>query len=146
MAAAGAWVTHNLVKQKMAQKLIDFDNDVFVVRLYTSASDINTVADSDASAATNELTTANGYTAGGYTVAGVVTESAGTTKIDFADATWSATGAGITARYAAIINTTLTPDEIIAHCELDATPADVTAPSGNQFLVQIHSNGAIQLI
>ena len=146
MAAASAWVTHNLVKKKMAEKLIDFENDTFVVRLYTSASDIATVTNNDASTATNELTTANGYTVGGAATFGSVVESAGTTTLDFSDASWTASGAGITARYAAIINTQLTPDEIIAHCILDSAPADVTAAAGNQFNIQMHSNGAIQLI
>jgi len=146
MAAASAWETHDLVKKKMAQKLLDFDNDAFVIRLYTSASDIDTIEDNDASAATNELTTLDGYTVGGASTTGSVSEVGGTTTLDFTDTSWNATGSGLTARFAAIIDTTLTPDEIIAHCVLDSTPADATAPSGNQFTVQIHSQGGIQII
>lgn len=146
MAAPTAWEVHDLVKEKMAKKLIDFSTDTHVVRLYTSASDISTPADNDASAATNELTTLDGYTAGGASTTGSVSESAGTTTVDFTDVSWNASGSGLTARYAAIINTQLTPDEIIAHCVLDGTPADVTAVSGKQFIVQFHSNGAFELV
>lgn len=147
MAAPSAWVVHDLVKLKMAQKLIDFDGgDSFVVRLYSSSSDIDTVADNDASAATGELTTLDGYTAGGAATTGSASQSAGTTTIDFTDVSWNASGSGLTARFAAIVDTTLTPDEIIAHSVLDSAPADVTAVSGNQFSVQIHSQGGIRLL
>ena len=145
MAAADAWEVHDLVKEKMAKKLIDFSTDTHVVRLYSSSSDIGTVANNDASAATGELTTANGYTAGGTATTGSVVESAGTTSVDYTNTSWNATASGITARFAAIINTQLTPDEIIAHCVLDGTPADVTADSGFQFTIQFHGNGAFQI-
>jgi len=146
MAAPTAWEVHDLVKEKLAKKLLDFVNDSFVIRLYTSGSDINTPADNDASATTSEVSNANGYSTGGTATTGSVSESAGTTTVDFTDASWNANTSGITARYAAIIDTTLTPDEIIAHCVLDGTPADVTAVSGKQFIVQFHSNGAFELV
>ena len=146
MAAPSAWEIHDLVKEKLAKKLIDFVNDSFVIRLYTSASDVDTVANSDASTATNELTTADGYTAGGTATTGSVSESSGITTLDFTDVSWNATSTGITARLAAIVDTTLTPDEIIAHCVLDSAPADVLAAAGNQFIIQIHSGGALQIL
>lgn len=142
MASPSAWVWHDLAKEKMLRAQIDYDADAFVCRLYTSASDISTTSNNNASTATNELGTANGYTAGGTSITCSVSQSGGSSSVSFTDATWNATGTGITARYAAIIDTTLTPDEIIAHCVLDSTPADVTAVSGKQFTVQFHSNGA----
>jgi hypothetical protein len=146
MAAPSAWIVHDLVKEKLANAEIDFGANAHVVRLYSSSSDIDTVEDNDASAATGELTTANGYTAGGAATTPSVTQAAGTTTVDFTDVSWSATAAGITARFAAIVNTALTPDEIIAHCVLDSAPADVTAPSGNAFNINFHSQGGFQLI
>jgi hypothetical protein len=146
VAAAGAWELHDLAKQKMLTGLIDFDSDSFVCRLYTSASDIGTVANNDASTATNELGTANGYTAGGTAITCSVDETSGIVSVNFTDANWSASGAGITARFAAVIDTTLTPDEIVAHCLVDATPADATAAAGNQFIVQFHANGMFQFV
>jgi hypothetical protein len=142
MAAASAWEIHNTAKLKMFRGEVDFDTNAYTVRLYTSSSDIDDVTISDATAENgNELTTANGYTALGTAVVMTTSESSGIVTIDSADATWNATSSGITARFAALIDTTLTPDEVVAHCLLDAAPADVTAPNGNVFRVQIHANG-----
>lgn len=146
MAASSAWEVHDLAKEKMAIGEIDFDADSFVVRLYTSASNVNETTRADASTATNELTTLDGYTAGGAAIACTVTEAGGIVDVDFADVQWSASGAGLTARYAAVIDTTTTPDEIVAHCVCDGTPADVTAPSGNLFKIQFHTNGLFQIV
>jgi hypothetical protein len=147
MAAATAWEVHHKAKEKMAKADIDFDTAAFQVLLCTSAETVgNDPAENDASTLTNELGTANGYTIGGEATTPTVSESAGTTTVDFTDATWNATGAGITARYAVLIYTTTTPDEIIAHTVLDGTPADVTAANGNQFKVQFHANGAFQIV
>ena len=145
MASPTAWSFHDLAKKKMLIGDLDFDGDAFAVRLYSSGSDIGTDANNDASTATNELTTLDGYIAGGTTVNCTVNEAGGTVDIDFTDATWNASGSGLTARFAALIDTTLTPNEIVAHCTLDSTPADVTAAAGKQFTVQFHSSGAGQL-
>lgn len=139
--AADAWVVHDRFKEYEGDGTIDMDNDTFVVRLYTSASNIATTSVGDATTATNELSTANGYTAGGQTVAGTWTRSTGTVTFDVADAVWTASGGSITARLAAIVDTTTTPDEVVAHTLLDNTPADVTATDGNTFTVQINSSG-----
>lgn len=146
MAAASAWEVHDLAKQKMLIGEIDFDANAFVVRLYTSASDIDDPTLNDASLVTNELTTANGYTAGGTSVTCTVSQASGIVTVDFTDASWDASGAGITARFAALIDTTLTPDEIVAHTLLDSAPADVSASANNKFVVQFHANGMFQLV
>jgi hypothetical protein len=146
MATAEAWVMHGPAKEKIVTGLVDFDGDAFVVRLYTSTSDIDDPTLNDASAITNELTTANGYTVGGTATSCTVSEVSGLVTVDFSDASWDASGGGITARYAALIDTTLTPDEVVAHSTLDTTPADVSAAAGNKFIVQFHSNGLFQLV
>lgn len=142
MAAPSAWIFHDKAKEKAFTGDIDYATDAFVMRLYASTSDIDTVADNDASTATDELSSGNGYSAGGTSLTPTVSEAGGVVTLDSStDASWSATGAGITARFAAIICTTTTPDEIIAHCVLDNTPADVTAVAGKLFVVQFHANG-----
>jgi hypothetical protein len=146
MAAPSAWEVHDVVKDLLAKGSLDFVNDSFVVRLYTSASDVNDPAEGDATAVTNELTTANGYTAGGISTTGSVSSASGVTTVDFADVFWTANTSGITARYAAVIDTTTTPDAVIAHCVLDSAPADVTAAAGKQFMVQFHPNGLALLV
>ena len=139
--AADAWVLHDRFKEYLGDGTVDIDNDTFVVRLYTSASNVATTSIGDATTATNELGTANGYTAGGQTVAATWTRSGGTVTFDVANAVWTAAGGSITARLAAIVDTTTTPDEIVAHSLLDNTPADVTATDGNTFTVDINSSG-----
>ena len=139
--AADAWVVHDRAKEYIGDGTIDVDNDTFVMRLYSSASNIATTSVGDATTATNELATANGYTAGGQTVAATWTRSSGTVTFDVADGQWTASGGSITSRFAAIVDTTTTPDEVICHSLLDNTPADVTATDGNNFTVQINASG-----
>lgn len=139
--AADAWVVHDRFKEYEGDGTIDVDDDTFVMRLYSSASNIATSSVGDATTATNELATANGYTAGGQTVVATWNRSGGTVTFDCADAVWTASGGSITARYAAIVDTTTTPDEVVAHSLLDNSPADVTATDGNTFTVQINSSG-----
>ena len=143
--AADAWVVHDRFKEYAADGTLDLDNDTFVMRLYSSASNIATTSVGDATTATNELSTANGYTNGGQTVAATWVRSSGTVTFDVADAQWTASGGSITARYAAIIDTTSAPDEVVCHSLLDNTPADVTATDGNTFTVQINASGVFTL-
>jgi hypothetical protein len=62
--------------------------------------------------ATNELTTANGYTANGIAIAGktVVYNVSGVTTFDMDDTTvtWTASGAGLTFQYAVLHDDTVT--------------------------------------
>lgn len=139
--AADLWVVHDRFKEYEGDGTIDMDNDTFVMRLYSSASNIATTSVGDATTATNELSTANGYTSGGQTVAATWVRSGGTVTFDVADAVWTASGGSITARFAAIVDTTTTPDEVVAHSLLDNTPANVTATDGNTFTVQINGSG-----
>lgn len=139
--AASAWVVHDKAKQKMLNGTLDLDTDLMEMRLYTSASNISTASLSDASTATNEVAGGTGYAADALTV--TVTESAGTTTVDSTDGQWTAAGGSITARYAAIIDTSATPDEVICHCQLDT--GDVTATDGNTFTVQINASGVFTL-
>lgn len=143
--AADAWVVHDRFKEYMADGTIDLDDDTFVMRLYTSASNIDTTSVGDATAATNELSTANGYTNGGQTVAATWVRSSGTVTWDVANGVWTASGGSITARFAAIVDTTTTPDEVVAHSLLDNTPQDVTATDGNTLTVAPAGTGVFTL-
>ena len=139
--AADAWVLHDNVREFEGDGTIDWDNDSFVMRLYTSASNIATTSVSDATTATNELSTANGYTSGGTAITATWSETGGVATLDFTNASWTATGGSITARFAAVIDTTTTPDRVIAHSLLDNTPADLTATDGNNFNVNFSGSG-----
>ena len=124
--AADAWVFHDRFK------------DAFEMRLYTSASNIATTSVGDATTATNEVT------GNGYAVDSLVTtwtRSGGTVTFDSDDGAFTASGGSITGRYAAVIDTTTTPDEVVCHSLIDNAPADVTVTDGNTLTVQINASG-----
>lgn len=139
--AASAWAVHDKAKQKFLNGGgLDLDTDALVLRLYTAASNIQTTSVSDATTATNELGTANGYTAGGQVITTpTVSEAAGVTTFDCDNAVWTAAGGSITARLAAIVDTTATPDEVICSCSLDAS--DVIATDTNTLTVAMNASG-----
>jgi len=87
---------------------------------------------------TNELSTANGYTAGGATLTSV-TLTKGTNKSIFSSAyvEWTASGGSIAARRAILYLSTgnTSTSALIASILLDNTPADVTATDGNKLRV-----------
>lgn len=142
---ASAFTVTNAIKERMGNKEIDFDLDTFKVVLLSSSSNIAATSD-DATAVTGELSTANGYTAGGVTCNSAWTRSGGTCTFDLTtDPSWTANSGTITARFAAVIDTTPTPDRVVAFCTLDNTPADVTTTSGNTLTLQISSNGVFTL-
>lgn len=141
---ASAWSVVNAFKERLGNAEINLDTDAFVVRLYSSSSNIADTSD-DATAVTNELSTANGYTNGGYTVTPGWTRSTGTCTFDISDPTWTASGGSIVARFAAIVDTTPTPDRVVAWCTLDNTPADVTTTTGNTLTIQISASGVFTL-
>jgi hypothetical protein len=145
--AAGAWVVHDKHKEHLGIQLVNMDTDTFYVRLYTTGSNIATASLNDATTATNEVSGANGYATGGVAISFTSwTESAGTVTFDMPDPYWDATTAGITAYYAAIIDTTTTPYSVVAHCLLDATtPGSVTTSAGNRLTIQIATGGVYTL-
>jgi hypothetical protein len=148
--AAGKWKLFDIAKKRIGDGTFDLDGNTFKVTLHTSASNANTLTNTNSVFAniTNELTTANGYTAGGVTVAATWVESAGVITFDTADAAWTASGGSITARFAVLRGSgTLNGlvDPVLAVCLLDTTPADVTATSGNPFTVQMNASGLLTL-
>lgn len=142
--AAGAWVVTNAIKERIGNAEINFDTDTFKVVLLANTSNIAATSD-DATAVTGELSTANGYTAGGVTVTPTWTRATGTVTFDISDPSWTAAGGSIVARWAAIYDTTPTPDRVVAYCLLDNTPADVTTTTGNTLTIQISASGVFSM-
>ena len=141
---ANAWQVYDVFLAQLGNELHDLNaTDTLKIALLdsgatpASATDVTfTTVDAD------ELTTANGYTAGGDTVAATYATSAGVLTLDVADASWTASGGSITARYAVLWNSSAGgTNDLIAYCLLDNTPADVTATDGNTFTVAIHASG-----
>jgi hypothetical protein len=144
--AAGKWKLPDLAKLALANGTFDLDGNTFKVSLHSSASNANTLTLGSAfSNYTNELSTANGYTAGGITLTSVTyTNSSGTETFTSANPVWTASGGSITARFAVIrASGTLNGivDPVLAVCLLDTTPADVTATSGNTLTLTMNGSG-----
>jgi hypothetical protein len=137
--ASGPWVIYNEFKVAVGAKKIDLTADVFKVALLASTSNAGSAALATAQYATltNELATANGYTAGGVTPGTpTYTQTAGTATFDIADASWTATGT-LTARFAVLYDFTATNKDLVAYMLLDSTPADVVVSTGNTLTIQI---------
>jgi hypothetical protein len=140
--AAGAWTFTDGARTRMLNGTFDFDTDTFKVALFLSTSNIG-AASTTYAGVTNEHANANGYTTGGFSF-GTLTLS-GTTTVtvdDPADAVWTASGGSITARYAVLYES---GGDVVCYCLLDATPADVTATTGNTLTIALHANGIFTL-
>jgi hypothetical protein len=142
--AAGNWIMVDTAKKYVMDGTIDFDTDTIKMALFTSTY-APTVAGTTLYSTTNELTTANGYTAGGVTMTGQVTATGSTTKLTASNnASWTASGGSITARYAVLYksgtaNSITNP--IVGYCLLDTAPADVTVTTGNTLTINTPAGG-----
>jgi hypothetical protein len=113
----------------------DFSSHTFKVGLATGAPDPTHAVRGAGGIDTNELTTANGYTAGGATTTIGITETTGTVTVTATDpAAWTASGAGITFRYAFLYNDTATSpaDALIAYWD---NGSNTTVTAGNTLTV-----------
>lgn len=109
----------------------DFGSHTFKVALSNGTPSAAHVSLSDIT----ELSTANGYTAGGATTTIGISETSGTVTITATDpAAWTASGAGITFRYAALYNDTATSpaDALVAYWD---NGASTTVTAGNTLTV-----------
>lgn len=121
--------------------------NTFKLSLHTSAwTPVNSTNEVFADV-TNELTTANGYTAGGITLGSVaLTQTAGVVKFTSAAAVWTAAGGSIPAWRYGVVRAVGTlngkVDPIVGYFLGDATPADVPATTvGNSLTVTPNASG-----
>lgn len=102
------WYGNGLVA--CLSKKVDWTADTIKVQLHTSTYTPNQDTHAFQSDLTNELSTANGYTAGGVTLTSktrTYQAASNRLELDAADASWTASaGATLTARYAVVIDTT----------------------------------------
>jgi len=137
--AAGAWVFTNGGRTSLLDGTFDIDSDTWKMALFLSTSDLG--AASTTYPATNEHANANGYTTGGVSVT-LSLSGTTTVTVDSTDASWTASGGSIVARFACIYEVS---GNILCYCLLDSTPADVTVTTGNILTVQIHASGVFTL-
>jgi len=139
--AAGAWTFTNAGRTSLLNGTFDIDSDSWKMALFLSTSNIG-AASTTYAGLTNEHANANGYTTGGIAVALTL---AGTTTVTVditTDPVWTASGGSIVARFAAIYEV---GGNVLCFCLLDATPADVTATTGNTLTVAAHASGVFTL-
>ena len=141
---------YNSWKNFMPSDPIDVNSSTFKLSLHTSTYVPNVATDTVFANATNELATANGYTAGGSTLTGVTyTQSGATCTWTAANVVWTASGGSIVARYA-VLRASGTfnghVDPLVAYILMDTTPADVTTTTGNTLTIQWNGSGIWQLV
>lgn len=138
--AAGAWTFTNTGRTSLLNGTFDIDSDTWKMALFLSTSNIG-AASTTYAGVTNEHANANGYTTGGVAI---TLSLSGTTTVtaDSTDATWTASGGSIVARFAVIYEV---GGNVLCYCLLDSTPADVTVTDGNSLTVQIHASGVFTL-
>lgn len=141
MAAPGPWTPYHGFKLRLVDGTLDLNSNTFKVALVASWYTPVVVTHALLADVTNELATANGYTAGGATAANpTATLSAGVVTFDTDNVSWTASGAGITARYAVLyasgtLNGSVNP--LVAYMLLDSAPADVTVSASNTLTINI---------
>jgi hypothetical protein len=140
--AAGNWILYNDFIASAFKKKMDLTADTIKVALVTSASVAINKALVTAQYATidHELTTSGGYTAGGVTPGSPTVTGGGATATiteDIANATWTGSGGGFTARAAVAYDDSATNKDLIAYCLLDSTPADVVIAAGVTLTITI---------
>lgn len=139
-SAAGAWTFTNGGRTSLLNGTFDIDSDTWKMALFLSTSNIGATSTTYAGL-TNEHANANGYTTGGVSVT-LSLSGTTTVTVDSTDATWTASGGSIVARFAVIYEVS---GNVLCYCLLDSTPADVTVTDGNSLTVQIHASGVFTL-
>ncbi len=138
--AAGAWTFTNSGRTSLLDGTFDIDSDTWKMALFLSTSNIG-AASTTYAGLTNEHANGNGYMTGGTSVT-LSLSGTTTVTVDSTDATWTASGGPITARFAVIYEVS---GRVLCYCLLDSTPADVTATDGNTLTVQINASGVFTL-
>jgi len=135
MAAPSAWTFTNNSRTYLLNGTFDIDSDTYKMALFTSSSNLG-AATTTYAGVTNEVSNANGYTTGGVSVT-LSLSGTTTVTVGITDATWNASGSGITARFAAVYES---GGNVLCYCTLDSAPADVTIAAGNSLTVSGSNN------
>jgi hypothetical protein len=131
--AAGTFTLFNAFKEKLGNALIDLDT--------ASVADHAVFADTS-----NELATANGYTAGGVVLTVAWTRSAGTCSFTCDPVSWLVSGSGITARVAVVhADLSVSDKPLVGHLLLEIGNSDVAVTAGNALTITPHPKGLFTL-
>jgi hypothetical protein len=135
MAAPSAWTFTNNTRTYLLNGTFDIDSDTYKMALFQSTSNIG-AATTTYAGVTNEVGNANGYTTGGTSVT-LGLSGTTTVTVSITDASWTASGGSITARFAVVYEV---GGNVLCYCTLDSAPADVTVASGNTLTISGANN------
>jgi len=140
MAAGGQWTFTNAGRTQLMAGTFLFGTDTFKMALFISASNLGPATTTYAGV-TGEVANGGGYTTGGNSV---TLSQSGTQSVtvDSTDSTWTASGASITAKFAAIYEV---GGNVLCYCTLDSAGADVLTLNGSQLQVIIDNLGVFIL-
>ena len=139
--AAATFTLFDSFTEYMGDGTIDLDTHTFNMTLHTSTYTPSASADLLYADLSDELSTANGYTSGGQAMTSVTWgQTGGVATFDSDPVQWTASGAGMTARYA-VIRSTNGSGPLVGWILLESAPADVTATAGNTFTVTPNASG-----
>jgi hypothetical protein len=143
--AAGNFIMYDAAKAKIGNGTFDMDSHTFKIQLHTNSYVPNRATQAVRADLSNELSTANGYTAGGATLGSVTfNQSGGTATWDAADPSWTASGGSIGPfRIAVIYDDTAASDDLVCYCILDS--ADITATTGQTVTLTLNASGILTL-
>jgi|AACY02.2.fsa_nt_gi hypothetical protein len=143
---SGTFNFYDSFVEKVADGTIDMDDATagyFKVALTTSSYTPSASTHTVIGDITNEVS-GNGYARA--SVGNIsFTESGGTATFDGDDATFTASGGSIVARYWVLFADGATGDPLIAYGLLDDTPGDVTTTDGNTLTVEWSGSGILTL-
>ena len=144
--AAGPFTLFNSFKEKLGNALINLDTASFRMTLH-GAGYTPSVADHAVFAnTTNELATANGYTAGGAVLTVTWTRSVGTCSFTCDPVNWLASDSGISARVAVVhADLSVSDKPLVGYLLLDSGNADVVVTAGNTLTITPHPSGLFTL-
>jgi hypothetical protein len=125
---------------------MDFLSDTMKATLHTDTWVPNVDTNEVKADATNELTTANGYTAGGITLATKTVSynaTGGVTTFSADDFSWTAAGGAIAFRYVVLWDDTPTTpaDPLLGYMDANGGAGNLSIASGNTFTVDITASG-----
>lgn len=135
MAGPSAWTFTDNSRTYLLNGAFDLDSDSYKMALFQSTSNIGSSSTTYA-ALTNQVSAANGYSTGGVAVT-LSLSGTTTVTVGITDASWTASGGSITARYAVVYEVS---GNVLCYCTLDSAPADVVVASGNTLTVSGTNN------
>lgn len=147
MAVTAKWYGVPIKNILSGANPVDWDTDTIKVALCTSSYTPDQDAHDFFNDITNELSTANGYTAGGATLsasAPTYDTASNEIRLDAADVSWTATESGITARYAIVYKSTgsAATSPLLGYVDFGGNN---TAAAGSKFNIEWDATGVLKV-